>query len=108
MMLARRSLIYLLLIAGAGIAPAQDSVATPADRPLPFFLRYRDRDPHPDSCVGGLKLIASSTETTPGIYFEDADGNWVQFTADKPNEEVGFVFFIHRESQGRLEMVLAA
>ena len=85
---------------------SQDSVSTPADRPLPFFLRYRDRDPHPDSCVGGLKLSASTKETTPGIHFEDADGKWVQYTADKPNEEVGFVFFIHRESQGRLEMVL--
>ena len=85
---------------------SQDSVATPADRRLPFFLRYRDRDPHPDSCVGGLKLSGSSSETTPGIYFEDAAGNWAQYTADKPNEEVGFVFFIHRESQGRLEMVL--
>ena len=72
----------------------------------PSFLRYRDRDPHPNSCVGGLRLSASSHETSPGIYFEDANGKWVQYTADKPNEEVGFVFFIHRESQGRLEMVL--
>ena len=85
---------------------SQDDVASPSDRSLPFFLRYRDRDPHPDSCVGGLKLSKSSNETSPGIYFEQADGKWVQFTADKPNEEVGFVFFIHRESQGRLEMVL--
>lgn len=84
----------------------QDKVASPGDRALPFFLRYRDRDPHPDSCVGGLKLSASSNETTPGIYFEDATGDWKQYTADKPNEEVGFVFFVHRESQGRLEMVL--
>ena len=85
---------------------SQDSVANASDRSLPFFLRYRDRDPHPDSCVGGLKISDASTETTPGIYFEQADGSWAQFTADKPNEEVAFVFFIHRESQGRLEMVL--
>lgn len=85
---------------------SQDNVADPSERRLPFFLRYRDRDPHPDSCVGGLKLSKSSKETTPGIYFEQSDGSWKQFTADQKNEEVGFVFFIHRESQGRLEMVL--
>ena len=56
--------------------------------------------------MGGLKLGANSKETEPGIYFETADGNWTRYTADKPNEEVAFVFFIHRESQGRLEMVL--
>ncbi len=85
---------------------SQDDVASAADRALPFFLRYRDRDPHPDSCVGGLSLHQSSKATTPGIYFERADGSWERFTADQPNEEVAFVFFIHRESQGRLEMVL--
>ena len=85
---------------------SQDNVQQPTDRSLPFFLRYRDRDPHPDSCVGGLSLSQSSTETAPGIYYEQADGSWTHFTADKENEEVGFVFFIHRESQGRLEMVL--
>ncbi len=85
---------------------SQDNVEQPTDRALPFFLRYRDRDPHPDSCVGGLKLSRSTSDTTPGIYFEQSDGSWEQFTADKPNEEVAFVFFVHRESQGRLEMVL--
>ena len=85
---------------------SQDGVNDPSERALPFFLRYRDSDPHPSSCVGGLKLSASSKETTPGIYFETADGSWTQYTADNPGEEVAFVFFIHRESQGRLEMVL--
>ncbi len=85
---------------------SEDAVEQPTDRSLPFFLRYRDSDPHPDSCVGGLKLSKSSNETSPGIYFEQSDGSWKRYTADKPNEEVGFVFFIHRESQGRLEMVL--
>ncbi len=85
---------------------SEDDVSDPTQRSLPFFLRYRDTDPHPNSCVGGLKLGANSKETEPGIYFETADGNWTRYTADKPNEEVAFVFFIHRESQGRLEMVL--
>ncbi len=85
---------------------SQDHVENPADRALPFFLRYRDRDPHPESCVGGMKLGKSSNAQAAGIYFEQADGQWEQCTADKASEEVGFVFYIHRESQGRLEMVL--
>lgn len=85
---------------------SQDHVGDPTKRSLPFFLRYRDSDPHPDSCVGGLQLSSSSGKASPGIYFEQADGKWEQFTAEKKNEEVAFVFFIHRESQGRLEMVL--
>lgn len=85
---------------------SQDDVKNASQRSLPFFLRYRDRDPHPASCVGGLKLCRGSNETTPGIYFEDAAGKWSRFTTNSPNEEVAFVFYIHRESQGRLEMVM--
>ena len=85
---------------------SEDGVATPADRSIPFFLRYRDRDPHPKSCVGGLQLSKSSSETDAGIYFENEDGSWQHFSSDDPNQEVAFVFYIHRESQGRLEMVL--
>ena len=35
---------------------SQDDVENATDRSLPFFLRYRDNDPHPASCMAGLKL----------------------------------------------------
>jgi hypothetical protein len=85
---------------------SQDEYSRPADRTIPFFLRYRDRDPHPASCVAGLKLSRDSVDLKPGIYFENAKGQWEQCSAEKPHEEVAFVFYIHRESQGRLEMAL--
>ena len=85
---------------------SQDTVATPADRAIPFFLRYRDHDPHPSSCVGGLSLSKSSKKMDAGIYFETEDGTWQHCSSDDPKQEVAFVFYVHRESQGRLEMVL--
>jgi len=42
----------------------------------------------------------------PGLYHETADGSWTRFGSNNPKEEVAFVFYLHRESQGRLEMVL--
>lgn len=84
----------------------QDNVAKSADRAIPFFLRYRDRDPHPESCVAGLYLSKEDADLKPGIYMETADGTWKRFASDSPKEEVAFVFYVHRESQGRLEMVL--
>ena len=84
---------------------SQDQVANPTDRSVPFFLRYRDNDPHPDSCVGGLRLSERDKASKPGIYFELADGKW-QHCAVGPKNEVGFVFYVHREAQGRLEMVM--
>lgn len=83
----------------------QDGVKTANERSVPFFVRYRDRDPHPDSCVGGLELSQSDKNTKPGIYYETADGSWT-YCPSSAREEVAFVFYTHRESQGRLEMVL--
>lgn len=85
---------------------SQDTVPTPADRAIPFFLRYRDRDPHPNSCVAGLELSKNSKKMEAGIYFENEEGKWQHCSSDDPNQEVAFVFYVHRESQGRLEMVL--
>ncbi len=84
----------------------QDHVESPNQRSLPFFLRYRDNDPHHPSCAAGMMLSEAGGEIKPGLYFEDANEKWVRFGSDSPKEEVGFVFYIHRESQGRLEMVM--
>ena len=85
---------------------SQDEVATPNERALPFFLRYRDNDPHPPSCMAGLKLSKSDTGTKEGLYYEDANGKWIRCGSGKSSEEVAFVFYLHRESQGRLEMCM--
>ncbi len=85
---------------------SQDNVSNPSERSIPFFLRYRDRDPHPHSCVGGLTLSKSSGKMDAGIYYENAKGKWEHCSSDDPTQEVAFVFYVHRESQGRLEMAL--
>ncbi len=85
---------------------SQENVDDATDRSIPFFLRYRDHDPHPASIVGGLKLSKNDKDLGPGIYMECADGTWKCFGNNSPKEEVAFVFYVHRESQGRLEMVL--
>ena len=73
---------------------------------IPFYLRYRDNDPQTASCVGGLQLSKGNSDQKPGIYYEDAKGDWIQCSAAGAKEEVAFVFYVHRESQGRLEMVM--
>ena len=85
---------------------SQDNLDHAALRSVPFFIRYRDNDPHPGSCMAGMKLHDKDDQSKPGIYYENADGNWVRCGSDNPKEEAAFLFYIHRESQGRLEMVL--
>jgi hypothetical protein len=85
----------------------QDNIDDPKQRSCPFFLRYRDDDPHPPSCAAGLKLSKDSTALKPGIYYETDDGSWDVCDWDPSTRDAAFVFYIHRESQGRLEMALA-
>lgn len=85
---------------------SQDELESPAERSVPFFLRYRDNDPHHASCAAGMKLSKKDGVISPGLYYEEANGEWVRFGSDSPKEEVAFMFYIHRESQGRLEMVM--
>jgi hypothetical protein len=92
---------------GAEPFETQDAIATSSERKCPFFMRYRDHDPHPPSCFGGTNLSKSETNLKPGIYFETADGNWIQGGVEDKNQTSALVFYIHRESQGRLEMTLA-
>jgi hypothetical protein len=44
---------------------------------------------------------------TPGIYLLQQDGKWVLGGEEGPLRDTALVFYIYRESQGRLEMVLA-
>lgn len=85
---------------------SQDDVETSSERRVPFFLRYRDADPQPASCVAGVQLSKQDKDLEPGIYFETEPGKWENFVSKTKKEDCAFVFYIHRESLGRLEMVL--
>ena len=86
---------------------SQDNVDVSSDRRCPFFMRYRDHDPHPPSCFGGTHLSKSDTNLKPGIYIEGDNGRWIHAGIEDEHQTSALVFYIHRESQGRLEMILA-
>jgi len=56
--------------------------------------------------MAGLKLSANSNNIKPGIYFETESGKWDVCDWDLETRDAAFVFYIHREPQGRLEMAL--
>jgi hypothetical protein len=86
---------------------SQDDVQKPSDRALPFFLRYRDRDPHPPACSAGMRLSKTEKGDEPGLYYEQADGKWAFAGGSSKGKDAALVFYIFRESLGRLDMVLS-
>jgi hypothetical protein len=86
---------------------SQDDVLKATDRSLPFFLRYRDRDPHPPACSAGMCLSKSEKCDEPGLYYEQADGTWTFAGGSSKGKDAALVFYIFRESLGRLDMVLS-
>jgi len=99
--------IELIMASVFGSTPYQpnDDVAHGRDRNCPLFLRYRDADPHPKSCCAGMQLSANESSDTPGIYYEVSDGSW-ECAPSQGNEDAAMVFFVHREAQNRVEMVI--
>lgn len=100
--------VELVLAAAFDCEPfvSQDEIAASRRRSVPFFLRYRDFDPHPDSCAAGMKLGRTEPITEPGFYYELEDGSWTHCAWKQPEQDAALVFYLHRESHGRLEMVL--
>ena len=100
--------VELVIASAFGCEPfkPQDGATPAAKRSCPFFLRYRDNDPQFPSCFGGLKLGKGQASTKPGIYFEKSDGDWDLCEWEEKKYDAAFVFYIHRESQGRMEMAL--
>jgi hypothetical protein len=103
------SVVELVIAAAFGAEPfaSEDGIVSARNRRCPFFIRYRAQDPQPGSCMAGMSLEKGSKNLAPGIYFEDASGKWVQGGSEDSRHETALVFYIHRESLGRLEMVLA-
>jgi hypothetical protein len=101
--------VELVLANAFGCDPfvSQDDVEKASERSCPFFLRYRDRDPHPPACSAGKQLSKTEKSTEPGLYYETADGSWAFAGGAVPGRDAALVFYIFRESLGRLEMVLS-
>jgi hypothetical protein len=83
----------------------EDDVDDTSARACPFFLRYRDLDPKPDSASAGTRLSKNEDAPHPGFYYEKDDGTWVW--AGGSGKDTALVFYIFREPLGRLDMVLS-
>ena len=83
----------------------EDDVDDVSARSCPFFLRYRDSDPKPDSASAGTRLSKNEDAPEPGFYFEKDDGTW-EYAGGK-EKDTALVFYIYREALGRLDMVLS-
>jgi hypothetical protein len=100
--------VETLVAAAFGCEPfvSQDGLPASSRRHCPIFLRYRDNDPQFASCFGGLKVVRSQPSNRPGIYYEQADGSWGCCEWEANKQDAAFVLYVHRESQGRMEMAL--
>lgn len=85
---------------------SQDASANATNRTCPIFLRYRKEDPKFTSCFGGITLARNQASDKPGIYYEQEDGKWGCCEWDETKQDAAFVIYVHRESQGRMEMAL--
>lgn len=83
----------------------EDDVDDTSARACPFFLRYRDHDPKPDSASAGIRLSKNEDAPSPGFYYEKDDGSWA--CAGGNGKDTALVFYLFREPLGRLDMVLS-
>tara|TARA_R110002049_G_scaffold4601_4_gene31803 strand:- start:20667 stop:21815 length:1149 start_codon:yes stop_codon:yes gene_type:complete len=83
----------------------EDDVDDVSARSCPFFLRYRDSDPHPDAASAGTRLSKNEDAPKPGFYYEKDDGTWAY--AGGEDKDTALVFYLFREALGRLDMVLS-
>jgi hypothetical protein len=101
--------VEMVMGAAFGCDPfvSQDDVHAARDRSCPIFLRYRDNDPHPPAASAGMRLSKTEKAEKPGLYYEQADGSWAFAGGAAPGQDAALVFYIYRESLGRLEMILS-
>ena len=99
----------LILASAFGCEPftAQDDVEKATQRSVPFYLRYRENDPHPASVCSGMRLSKTEKADQPGLYYEDAQGKWQYAGGGTRAQDAALVFYIYRESLGRLEMIFS-
>ena len=82
----------------------EDNVRHEDDRSCPFVMIYRDEDPHPVSCWGGLRLVKNDPRAEPGIYYAGKSGMW-EYAPCTDLEDAALVHYHFRKSRQNLEMV---
>lgn len=99
--------VELVFADAFGCSPfvTEDDVDDTSARACPFFLRYREIDPKPDSASAGVRLSKNEDAPHPGFYYEKDDGTWVW--AGGNGKDTALVFYLFREPLGRLDMVLS-
>lgn len=84
---------------------SEDHVDLPKQRSSPVYFLYRRHDPHPDSAWGGRRLSQEMPGDGPGIYYEDAHGDWIHCPCND-DEDAALVFYRLCQGTGELEMIL--
>lgn len=84
---------------------SQDAVSDPGERSVPFLMVYREDDPHPPSCWGGVRLHAADRKRKPGMYYESEAGQW-ELAPWSLLEDVALVYYRFLKGPQNLEMVL--
>jgi hypothetical protein len=91
-------------------------VRTPAERAVPFYVRYRDRrnseylDPAIPSCSAGNRLAQSKVKcggngTTPGIYYETPGGAW-ECAPWSDDRDAALVLYDYDRVYGNVEVTM--
>ncbi|OHB75918.1 MAG: hypothetical protein A2W31_15680 [Planctomycetes bacterium RBG_16_64_10] len=82
----------------------QDGVADPSQRSFPILFRFRDSDPKPPSCCGGMRLAANTSASQPGIYYATNTGEWKCCPVTPETADAAFFFYGYRPHLGQAEI----
>ncbi|MFV0443947.1 MAG: helix-turn-helix domain-containing protein [Planctomycetaceae bacterium] len=91
-------------------------VASPQERAVPFFIRYRDgqnsqyRDPQVPSCYAGTQLCTEKVKcghnsADAGIYFETDSGKWDWIPCSETTD-AAIIYWDHDKQLGNVEVVM--
>ncbi len=100
------TLVELMFARAFALTPfrCRDRWARARDRRCPLFFRWRDTDPQPPSCCGGLVLGDDTSSVAPGIYYETADGSWASVECDPHVSDAAFLFYAYRPPLAQAEV----
>jgi hypothetical protein len=74
---------------------------------VPFYFSYRPVDPPVPSCCGGIRPPRAASGKQPGIYYEQADGEWECCPWEEGVQDSALVFYHFEPAAERAEVVLA-
>jgi hypothetical protein len=82
----------------------QDAVSDPSRRTFPILFRFREKDPRPPSCCGGMQLAANTSASQPGIYYATNTGEWKCCPCTPKTDDAAFFFYAYRPHLGQAEI----